>query len=1387
MDPLTGKIVLNGAPSQLDRWLRALDAAWAQVDGRSLSELLDFAVQFGHLVQFYDLCDQPDGDWVELFLADPAMILAAITAADLAAREAAFSALVRATAAEPAYDRKFALLRETFAAVLALARQIDAWLRALALSPRSDAVRQALQEMEAAVQGGLGEALRRLKSFDQGAGLPAALAQPVGLDYSGFLPVWELGFVCPDGSIYRGATGNLKIDHALPRLTPLFDTLLDGIRDFQSLARAGFAATLAEGWHKPQIALYIAFVNLFHTAQDSINTLSSRYLRFYYDRILREPRRPAMPDSVYLTFTLAGDEGLTSAAVPRGTLFPAGQDAGGNDILYAADRDLNVTAARIAQLRTLRVLSGPLLPAAPDFEIVDQRILTAEAQPDGEEPWPTFGGTAPAELGFALASNYLLLSGGERSVWIIVRYTEATKEALQLLLDELAAAGFDPTQALREVLAGAFRLDLSTAAGWFRLAGYEAIVPEPWDLEPWFAFALELPASVPPIAPFAPEDPTLAGTNPAPALPTLEAWLRQEPVTLVNAHGGEAQVYPLSLLGGIAVTAFEIQTRVEGLPGLALANTDGEADPSAPFPVFGAVPVAGSYLQIRHAELFAKVPESLEIALQWFGLPPNDDGFKGWYRDYVIGLSGKPEPGLFDNASFHGGWSVLNPGAWTLQDAALPCSQEPPAQGVDVHLFRTQNDCGAAIPAPDGKLCGETAFGNLEVCDRTTPPYYDPAASAVRLELTAPGYAFGNDLYTVNVLNAVIEDLPDVPACEDQCAAECQPFKGAARCIETSLENCKDTPEDQYAACIQPCIAKCQQALLLAFVDRFLSCLETCALDGETLDYFRGCIQTCLSLPGAKRALSMKTCVEELRARLDGERFRCIEGCLAKCLKLLEALLWIESSAAACNGSPTYKDCMTAGLTACVARLDALYDDCFAACMAACTRPKKELKYPNEPWLPQAQSLTLAYSARCSLSAGEASAGRFFQLLPFGGYQEAAPFPAAGAFLLPQFPDPGTLYLGFSGLSRAQKLNLLFQMTASRGESGLPAVAWSCLSSTAWQRLTPAEILLDTTDGLKNSGVAAFSLPAFDPAGSTLFPGGFQWLRATVTGDPDHFPATAGIAPHVLTATWRNDGGTGENLRQPLPAHTITSSVQNLAGIATIGQPMESFGGKPPEDQRGLDVRLGERLRHKDRALLAWDYERLVLERFPSVWKTQALPARNAAGGNAPGDVLVVIVPGAESQQVQDPTLPLAPGDLLRQIQTYLEARTSPFVCLPVVNPQYVRIQVTAIVTFRNADDPGTDLAKLNADLVRYLSPWYYDAARAAKEGRYANEDEISEFVQTRPYVAALESIAFSYSPEREELEWYFLTSAAEHVIYDASYSPSTPVRGRCLTERISS
>ena len=113
---------------------------------------------------------------------------------------------------------------------------------------------------------------------------------------------------------------------------------------------------------------------------------------------------------------------------------------------------------------------------------------------------------------------------------------------------------------------------------------------------------------------------------------------------------------------------------------------------------------------------------------------------------------------------------------------------------------------------------------------------------------------------------------------------------------------------------------------------------------------------------------------------------------------------------------------------------------------------------------------------------------------------------------------------------------------------------------------------------------------------------------------------------------------------------------------------------------------------------------------------------------------------------------------------------------ISVVNPAYVRVTVEAEVAFRGrgeGGDAGGGLDRLNADLVAWLSPWFYDAERATREGSYAFEGDISEFIQTRPYVEGLRTLKLVHTPSPKTLEWYFLTSADRHVIREAR-----PARG---------
>lgn len=1426
MQPHASKIVINGATSQYDRWLMALDAGYARVDGRSFEELLDFAVRYGALVNFYDLRDRPDGDWVLFFLTDPTMLLATLAATDLAEFESAFARLERQTAAARDFERKFQLLRETFDAALGPARRINSYLRALGPRVEGGAAQLLRRRIVEAVETDLGAQLRALRSYDEGAGLSDALGRPVGLDYSEFSALWGLGQVCPDGAIYRGRTGDRKIDHALPHLDPIFHAFLYALSDLRQFAQEHLADTLGGGRHKPHVALYMAFATLFRSAQETINKTSGRYLNFYYRDMLRERERGPIPDSVFLTYTLAEEEGVTSAGVPRDTLFAAGQDADGRDILYASDASLVVTAATVGKLRTLRVVGGNPFgePAAEPAGGGDapsslvRRVLASEitpaATPDAagaREGWATFGGertgasgvevTEPATLGFAVASDYLLLTGGTRDVQLEVGYpADFQKNVLDPLLAQLSAAtGLDADEIFYDVLMAAFTLYVSTSAGWFEVASYgvAGTLEEATDQPPSFGLWFELTQGVPPVVPYDPQgetadapaqvtdDPRVNATNPAPSLPTLKVYIRQEPVALSGASG-TVYVDPLSMLAGMEVTSLRLRVEVYDFTDLRLENTDGEVDATTPFLPFGGLPVVGSYLLVRQRELFVKRLDTLQLTLTWFNLPQNEDGFKGYYRYYVIGLDGRREPNLFNNQVFRGLLGVQSPGSWSFSPDVIASPEVP---GDDVYLFRTREDCADPVPTEAGALCADTVFAP-EIYQHGPPAYYDPAQGAIRLELTDPPYAFGYGIYAQNVLSAVIADLPDPARCNEECEAKCGLLADAALCIDECLVCLGGgTSPASNTSSAQTCVEDCLRCLIRLAAP----CIEQCWPES-------GASSAAQTRPSAsERVSAFMRLFPEQRARFIRQ---CMEMCGGKsgvtspppgpgsdvCLPLFSAILCvIECQAEPASPPVPLEDC----LLACRQRLDEARKACFDNCVNECVSVKGDLQYPNEPYLPQATKLAAHYTATCTIppasSPSGQECGQFFHLLPFGGYRRSDIAARLSPTLLPDFSYPGNLYIGFTGLTTPQTLTLLFQMTGDPGGAAAeppPPVVWQYLAGNVWTPLLKSQVLADTTNGLQNTGIVTLGLPAYDPSGNTVLapvdpelPADSQWLRASVEGDPARFPDTVGVYPHAGLATWQNFDNTGEHLSEPLPPYTINGSVQDLPYVGGINQPVESFGGSPPETARTFQMRVGERLRHKDRAVLGRDYELLVLERFPTVWKVQTLPARNPLSGESPGEVTVVVVSGRNSTQAIDPTAPTATAELLGNVRTYLEERASPFVQLHVVNPVYVRIEVSASVRFRAEATQGASAVLLNDELVRYLSPWFYDAARAAKGGRYASEADISEFIQTRPYVETMDGISFSYEPRPDGLDWYFLTSARQHRILDAgsTAAPSRP------------
>lgn len=399
--------------------------------------------------------------------------------------------------------------------------------------------------------------------------------------------------------------------------------------------------------------------------------------------------------------------------------------------------------------------------------------------------------------------------------------------------------------------------------------------------------------------------------------------------------------------------------------------------------------------------------------------------------------------------------------------------------------------------------------------------------------------------------------------------------------------------------------------------------------------------------------------------------------------------------------------------------------------------------YP--PYTPTIKALSLDYSASVEInlttSKEQHSVNQIFQLHPFGYINLQNPdnreFGDRSYYFLPQYEREGELYLGIRDLQPSQNLSLLFQMVAGSANTELakPDIHWSYLSSDRWQDFPNSQILSDTTNGLVDAGIIRFKLPKTATKENHLLPSGFHWLRAAVAENATAIPDTLDIKAQAVSATFINQGNAEDHLSKNLAADSIQGLLTRNSAIERVFQPYSSFGGKSQEDSRAFNTRVSERLRHKQRAITPWDYERLVLERFPEIYKVKCITSAVGSKNASAAEVTIVVIPDITNTAPFFPLEPKAPLYLLKEIEAYLNSHTSPFVNLIVKNPRYEQIKYRLAIRLRSGYEEGHYLEQLNQELVRFLSPWAYEGEADITIGSSIHNSSIVHLIEKEPYV----------------------------------------------------
>jgi hypothetical protein len=396
---------------------------------------------------------------------------------------------------------------------------------------------------------------------------------------------------------------------------------------------------------------------------------------------------------------------------------------------------------------------------------------------------------------------------------------------------------------------------------------------------------------------------------------------------------------------------------------------------------------------------------------------------------------------------------------------------------------------------------------------------------------------------------------------------------------------------------------------------------------------------------------------------------------------------------------------------------------------------------PNEPWTPIMKSVSLDYTATATAKNID-----LIHLYPYEGtykYEELE----QGAMLFPTFCDEGNLYIGIDALVPGSNLTMLFQFAEATADSETEREkpVWYYLENNIWKLMREGfELLDDATNGLTTSGIIKFSIPGNISKNNTVLPGALHWLRVSVPCHTESVSELFAIYAQAVKVNFINEEANDKlRLNEALPAGSITKLLEADTSVSKIEQPYESFGGRQPEGEGHFYVRVSELLRHKNRGIQKFDYERLVLEKFPAVYKTKCINHTYGLNAHtyvndftiAPGYVLVAVIPDMTKLKAAGTFEPKVPVSMLEDIETALRKIISPFVRLKVMNPRYEKINLCIRVKLLPGRDEMYYKEKLILDIRNFLAPWAIGEYEKLSFGQPVYRSDIIRFLETRDYI----------------------------------------------------
>lgn len=725
--------------SQRDRFPAQLDPAYFQIDERSVDDLLLFVTELAAKFNYYNQKNEIDGDWLDFFLSDANLLLRLLSAFDFKRYELQYNkhryALLN-LASEEEFNKE---LRETFEHIYEfILFQYGIFEKFKRDIVETNAPRLLIcaklinfdKEYEAA----------RIAFYS--ASLYFQNDPAYNFRYKNKAAIEQIIREAEGKSLGQITAAQLPKNAMLvTEVTGIFDTLFIKFDIMYNQLRMVVDYLQKENrqekiWYKPHISMLLSFFELYQVLKKEMNSITGKHLDFYYRQLLEIEARKPEPDKVSVIVNL--NKEINEFSLEAGESFLATLPGIAEKQVFKLKEDTFFTRAKIAALHSIYKKSRyhglsqnnndeaaitDCMVYSATCPVADAAAITKKKSQD--RGWPLFGEDQKylsreqasmqlAEMGLLIASPVLLTEDGKRT-FNITLYLKPSGGGNQTS----KPAFIKNREEVRKILTNAFIIDITGAHEWIQVSEYHVnYSADKAGQSVKIKFILDT------------DDPAVGVYQPI--VHGNDMGFRKPAIRLMlnfnKLHN------PFDFFQWFEIDRISFHIDVRNSCCLQLKNNNGKVLPTAPFQLFGPVPVIGNYLEISNSNIFNRFTRSFDIVLKWDGLPLNADGFTSYYAGYETGIT---------NDSFK----------VSVSSTAAGSDQARKKDDNLISLFSMNDDELSQYLSGYTTLSQsqfpKMRFDNEMNLESKPGAEQEPDTGTVRIELAAPAVAFGHQLYPV--------------------------------------------------------------------------------------------------------------------------------------------------------------------------------------------------------------------------------------------------------------------------------------------------------------------------------------------------------------------------------------------------------------------------------------------------------------------------------------------------------------------------------------------------------------------------------------------------------------------------------------------------------------